>query len=134
MHFFSSLAQGLHFLPHSFVQPASGPHAVAPSQQSRLQPGSGAQKSSHFTTQQVFVTSFISHTTRQCFSHGQQQPQWAQQPGLPHVCTSVQAAGCLHASPATAAPATNQATAKDSTNILILHFLKNAQTTDTNRY
>ena len=40
-----------------------------PLQQPWPQFGSGAQKSSHFTTQTVFFTSFISHTTWQCFSH-----------------------------------------------------------------
>jgi len=111
----------LQFLPHWFEQPASAQAAPfsPPSQQSRLQPGSGAQKSSHFTTQQVFFTSFISHTTRQYFWHAQQPPQWAQRLELPHVWTSLQAAGGLHASPAKAAPAISPATAKDSTNILI---------------
>jgi hypothetical protein len=93
------LAQGSQHLPFSQIVPLS-----QQSSQFRPQLGSGAQKSSHFTTHTVCLTSFISHTTLQYFSQQAWQPQFAQQFGSPQVCTSVQVpgAGALPASSAIA--------------------------------
>jgi hypothetical protein len=93
---FSRLAQGSQDLsphPSHCVQESSLQPDLQPSQEFKGQAGSGAQKSEQLTTQTVFFTSFISHTTLQYFSQQARLPQCAQQSDEPQVCTSLHASG-----------------------------------------
>jgi len=119
-----SAAHGSHFFPQSPLQAGSALQDSAALQASQPQPswpqlGSGAQNSEHFTTQTVFLTSFISQTTLQYFSHSQRAPQWLHCEALPQVCTSEHAPGVLQASPAIAVQAINQPRARGNTTLLI---------------
>jgi hypothetical protein len=121
--FFCSLAQGsqpFFSQPAQHVAPSAhcSPH-FSQQQQSRPKPGNNGQNSEQWTSQTVFLTSFISQTILQYFSHGQQQPQWLQRPGEPQMAAGSHVAGALQASPARAVPAISQAAAKDNSNIRI---------------
>jgi deferrochelatase/peroxidase EfeB len=106
MHLLFSLAHGSHLPPQPSWQLGSTPHAWPALQPPQMPPGIVVQNSSHFTTQTVFLTSFISHTTWQRFSHV--RPQWQQRSDSPQLGDSTQAGGDCTASAAIAVPADDQ--------------------------
>jgi len=123
-HLYRSASQGLDFLPQQpsqstpHVEPHAPPWGSLQPRQPAPHPGSGAQKSSHSTTQTCFFTSFISHTTRQYFRQQPWQPHRPQQSAAPQ--TSVQQAGGRHASPAGMAGMAPNSAAKDISRILMV--------------